>query len=124
MPGVPKWFVRGDRVTAVKAAKAYGLDPHALTAAIDAGTVRAVRIETGSRSSRFVDLGELEEDLAGLPRCAFVSKAGVPCERPALKPGSVACSGPHARGIETRGRSWRTQEAIEKGNAAKRGKPR
>jgi hypothetical protein len=122
----PRWVVVGDRLTAVEAAKKYGLHVKALTAAIDAGSVPgAERIETGGRAIRYLDPGELERHLAGLPRCAFVSRGGVACDRPvSLKPGSVACSGPHARGLETHGKSWRTPEAVAKSAAGIRGRPR
>jgi hypothetical protein len=122
----PRWVVVGDRLTAVEAAGKYGLHVKALTEAIDAGIVPgAEAIKTGRRTIRYVDPGELERHLAGLPRCAFVSKAEVACERPvSLKPGSVACSGPHARALETEGRSWRTPEAIARSAAGIRGRPR
>jgi hypothetical protein len=123
---VPKWVVVGDRVTAVEAAKMFGLHVRALTDAIDAGHVpSAERIVTGTRCIRLVDPVGLDAQLEGLPRCAYVSKAGVACSKPvSLKPGSIACTGPHQRAIETKGKSWRSPEAIEKSNAAKRGKAR
>jgi hypothetical protein len=78
-----------------------------LTHAIDAELVpSAERIVTGTRCIRLVDPVALEEQLASLPRCEYVSKAGLACERPvSLWPGSVAYSGPHARALDMVGGS-------------------
>jgi hypothetical protein len=116
----------GDRVTAQQAAKTFGLYHRALVNAIDAGNIPGtLRVELGTRCNRYIDLAALETHLQGLPRCAFVAKDGTPCDRPVtVAPGSVACKGPHARAIETKGKSWRTREAIEKSAAGIRGKPR
>jgi transcriptional regulator with XRE-family HTH domain len=108
------------RITATAAAKKHGFDHTTLTGAIDAGKVRGTRHEFGGRQHPIwtVDPDELEHDLANLPQCG---KEG--CDRPALSPFG-GCSGGHSRAIQTKGKSWRTREAIEKSSAAKRGKPR
>ena len=108
----------GNRITAQEAAQRFGLGSYArLIPAIKAGIVRGYRIEVGRRCIYLVDPAELAEDLANLPMCAYCG------EKPALAPSGV-CSGPHARALETKGKHWRTREAIEKTAAAKRGKPR
>jgi hypothetical protein len=104
---LPNWVVVGNRITAAEAAQRYGLHVKALTHAIDAELVpSAERIVTGTRCIRLVDPVALEEQLASLPRCEYVSKAGLACERPvSLWPGSVAYSGPHARALDMVGGS-------------------
>jgi hypothetical protein len=108
------------RVTAQDAASRFGVRSKTLCAAIDAGIVRGRRVELGGRlhSVWTVDPDELEHDLGRLPRCGYEG-----CVRPALGPVG-GCSGPHARAIQMRGGEWRTPEAIERSNAAKRGVPR
>jgi hypothetical protein len=95
----------GDRITAKEAADRLGVNPRTFCDAIDAGTVRGERIEVGSRVIRLVDLDELREDIAKLPRCGYVDKAtGKRCGRPVLAPGGIGCSGPHARALVERGK--------------------
>src|SRR5439155_10059522 len=95
------------RISAAQAAKRHHLKLNTLCRAIDAGIVRGRRVEIGrDRCVRTVDPDELAEDLANLPTCGYPG-----CERRALAP-SGACSGPHARALETKGRNWRSAEAI------------
>jgi hypothetical protein len=112
-------FDPGARLTAAAAARTFGVDPASLRAAIDARVVRGRRHRVADgRWIRTVDPGELKHDLAHLPTCRYEG-----CDRRALAP-SGACSGPHARALETTGKSWRTWEAIEKTAAALKGRPR
>jgi hypothetical protein len=94
---VPSSVEVGDRITAAEAAERHGLTQQTLCAAIDAGTMRAEVIPVGSRRIRLLDPDELAEDLASLPACRYHG-----CEKRALAP-SGACSGPHARALETQG---------------------
>jgi hypothetical protein len=108
------------RITAAEAAKQYGVTKlQTLLNAIAAGVVRG-RSEAlaGRRIITTVDVVEIAEDLAKLPECLYPG-----CERQALAP-SGACSGPHARALETMGQSWRTREAIAKSADGIRGSPR
>jgi hypothetical protein len=94
----------GNRITATEAAARFEVYVKALCSAIEAGSVRGEVIQVGSRCIRLVDPEELAEDLRRLPRCGYVDKrTGELCERPAVQPGSQACSGPHARALETKG---------------------
>lgn len=107
------------RITASEAAKLHGLKKlPTLLAAIDAGVVRGQTVKLGKRTKRTVDPDEFEEDMANLPVCRFEG-----CAQRALAP-SGGCSGPHARALETQGRSWRTPEAIAKTAASQIGKAR
>src|SRR5215211_1337386 len=88
----------GNRITAQEAAQRFGLGSYGrLIPAIKAGIVRGYRIEVGRRCIYLVDPDELAEDVANLPMCAYCG------EKPALAP-SGACSGPHARALETKGK--------------------
>jgi hypothetical protein len=105
------------RITATRAARTHRLDAASLCRAIDAGVVRGERHDLGNRVCRTVDLDELVEDLANLPRCAYEG-----CDERALAP-SGACTGPHARALETRG-TKRPGETCRRIAEGKRGKPR
>ena len=83
------------RITAETAARRHGLKLKTLLDAIDAEVVRGQRAElAGGRAARTVDEIEIAEDLANLPLCVYCGK------KPALAP-SGACSGAHARALET-----------------------
>jgi hypothetical protein len=98
------------RINAQAAAIKHGLTLKTLCGAIDEKIVNGTRHELGGRLHPVwtVDPEQLEHDLANLPECGHDG-----CSRPALAPGG-GCCGPHSRAIETRGKSWRTREAIEK----------
>jgi hypothetical protein len=97
---LPATVEKGDRLTAEEYAKRHGLAVKVLVrpgGAIDLGLVRAETVPVGRRSIRLLHEHEATEDIANLPRCP---REG--CDRPVFPP-SRACSGPHARGLETRG---------------------
>ena len=107
-----------NRITAADAAKRYELPGgyKTLCRAIDAGVVRGERVEVGSRCIHLIDPAELEEDLSNLPLCGYCRK------KPALAP-SGACSGPHARALETKGTKL-SAETCRRMSEGKKGKLR
>jgi hypothetical protein len=117
---LPENIEKGDKITAAEYAKRRGIPVKVLTEpgrAIDLGLVRAELVPTGKRCIRLVDVAEADEDLAKLPRCPHEG-----CERPVFPP-SLACNGPHTRGLEERGKT-KSSEIRGKMAAGKRGKRR
>ncbi len=115
---IPASVELDNRITAAEAAKRRQLPNgyKTLIEAIAAGIVRGERVEVGSRCIHLVDPVELEEDLAKLPMCAYCGT------KPALAP-SGACSGPHARALETKGTKL-SPETCRRMSEGKKGKPR
>jgi hypothetical protein len=94
---LPDTIEKGTRITATEYATKHGITVKVLVRAVDAGHVRAELVQTGKRCIRLLDEGEADEDIAKLPRCPHEG-----CDRPVFPP-SLACCGPHARAIETKG---------------------
>lgn len=116
------WFsgLAGGKLSLSAAARKKELDPQTLRKAIEAGIVRAERIEhpgLGPFGVGFLlDEKELDEDLEAAPMCEFPK-----CEQKALT-GAAGC-GDHAGPLTNKGRTW-DEETRERMGAGKRGKPR